>query len=240
MANVFSSALDAAVQPAQFSDDALALKFPEIHGNDLRYTAPWGRWSRFDGTCWKLDDSLCVSDLARALCRTAASGEKPTTASRIFSARTIEAVERLACADRRHAATVDQWDADPWLLNTPGGVIDLHTGELRPVARRDYMTKITAAAPSRDYPRWKTFLSQITGGDEELQHFLQRMCGYALTGVTWENALFFLHGQGGNGKGVFLNTISGILGGYARTAPIETFIASTSERHPTDLAGLLV
>ncbi len=33
--------------------------------------------------------------------------------------------------NRRHAATVDVWDADLWLLNTPAGVLDLKTGELR-------------------------------------------------------------------------------------------------------------
>ena len=44
---------------------------------------------------------------------------------------------------------------------------------------------------------------------------------------------------GGQRKiGVLLSTISGILGEYARTAPIEAFIASSSEHHPTDLAGL--
>ena len=43
---------------------------------------------------------------------------------------------------------------------------------------------------------------------------------------------------GANGKSVFLNTIAGVLGGYHRTAAIETFAASTGERHPTDLAGL--
>jgi putative DNA primase/helicase len=64
------------------------------------------------------------------------------------------------------------------------------------------------------------------------------MCGYALTGVTREHALFFLYGTGANGKSVFLNTISGMMGDYAKTAPIETFIDSKNERHPTDLAGL--
>ena len=29
-----------------------------------------------------------------------------------------------------------------------------------------------------------------------------------------------------------------VIGGYCRTAPIETFTASPSDRHPTDLAGL--
>ena len=53
---------------------------------------------------------------------------------RIASAKTVAAVERLAKADRRHAATVDQWDADPWLLNTPDGVVDLQTGKMRGTA----------------------------------------------------------------------------------------------------------
>ena len=34
-----------------------------------------------------------------------------------FSAKTVAAVEMLARSDRRIAATVDQWDRDPWLFN---------------------------------------------------------------------------------------------------------------------------
>jgi putative DNA primase/helicase len=75
-------------------------------------------------------------------------------------------------------------------------------------------------------------------GNVELIAFLQRMAGYALTGLTREHAMFFLHGGGGNGKSVFIKTISGILGDYHRTAPIETFTASQIDKHPTDLAGL--
>ncbi|MBL3684363.1 hypothetical protein F2981_12140 [Sinorhizobium meliloti] len=26
------------------------------------------------------------------------------------------------------AATVEQWDAEPFILNTPGGIVDLKTG----------------------------------------------------------------------------------------------------------------
>ncbi len=41
-----------------------------------------------------------------------------------------------------------------------------------------------------------------------------------------------------NGKGVFLNTLTAILADYAAVAPMETFIVTQGERHPTDLAGL--
>ena len=56
--------------------------------------------------------------------------------------------------------------------------------------------------------------------------------------MTTEHALFFLYGTGANGKSVFLNTIKGILAEYQKTAPIETFTDSLSDRHPTELAGL--
>jgi putative DNA primase/helicase len=81
-------------------------------------------------------------------------------------------------------------------------------------------------------------LRRITDGDLELERFLQRVAGYGLTGSNREHALFFFFGTGANGKSVLLNTLSGIMGDYSRSAPIETFTASTVERHPTDLASL--
>ena len=81
-------------------------------------------------------------------------------------------------------------------------------------------------------------MRRATAEDEELIAYLQRALGYAVTGLTREHALFFAYGTGANGKSVLLSTIAGILGDYHRTAPMETFIASNGERHPTDLAGL--
>ena len=124
-----------------FSEEALALRFAEVHERDLRYVAPWNRWLRFDGKRWNFDDTLLAFDLARKVCREAASACKNRKISAMLaSAKTVAAVERLAKADRRIAATVDQWDADPWLLNTPDGVVDLRSGGTRPHCRHDYMT----------------------------------------------------------------------------------------------------
>ncbi|MGD9657407.1 MAG: phage/plasmid primase, P4 family, partial [Methylocystis sp.] len=135
--------------------------------------------------------------------------------------------------------TTCQWDADPWLLNTPGGVIDLRTGNRRAHQPADFLTKITAVAPSRGgCSLFLAFLERITGGDGELKAYLRRVAGYSLTGDTREHALFFAFGTGANGKSVMLSTVSGVLKDYHRSAPIETFTASNSDRHPTDLAGL--
>lgn len=67
---------------------------------------------------------------------------------------------------------------------------------------------------------------------------MQRVAGYCLTGSTQEHGLFFLYGTGSNGKSVFVNTLFTLLGDYAANAPMETFMETRTERHPTDLAGL--
>ena len=226
-------------RPPAFSDEALALRFAERHASDLRYVAVLGKWFLWTGKQWKQDDTLRAFNLARAICREVSSEcNKGKVASAIASAKTVAAVERLAKADSRLAASIEQWDSDPWLLNTPAGVVDLHTGDLRAHRSTDYMTRMTSAAPGGDCPTWLAFLDRVTGQDRELQAFLQRVVGYALTGMTREHALFFLFGLGANGKSVFINTLAGILGEYHRTAAIETFTSSTFERHPTDSAGL--
>jgi putative DNA primase/helicase len=146
-------------------------------------------------------------------------------------------------SDRRIAATINQWDSDPWLLNTPGGVIDLRTGQTRPNRPEDYATKITAVAPGGSCPLFLEFLAKVTNESQEIEggitDYLQRAFGYALTGSTREHALLFLHGTGANGKSVLLSTVSGIFGTYHKTAPIETFTATSVPSHPTDLANLM-
>jgi len=114
----------------------------------------------------------------------------------------------------------------------------LCAGQSRTAIPQDYMTKMTAVAPGGECPRFMAFLNEITNGDRSLCDFLQRMFGYCITGSTREHGLFFFYGTGANGKSVLLNTVSGILGDYHRTAPIETFTASSFDRHPTELAGL--
>ncbi|MBL0422486.1 hypothetical protein JI739_19215 [Ramlibacter sp. AW1] len=221
------------------TEDALALAFTRRYQRDWRYVAAWGRWLVWDGHRWRTEDTLAATDLIRSVCRHAAvQAENPKIAAKLASSGTVGGVERLARADRRHAATTAEWDADPWLLNTPGGVVDLKNGRQRQHDRADRMTKITTATPRDDCPIWRQFLVEVTGGDTALQDYLQRMAGYALTGSTREHALFFLYGTGANGKSVFVNTLATILGDYATNAPMDTFMETRTDRHPTDMAGL--
>jgi P4 family phage/plasmid primase-like protien len=225
--------------PVEFTEDALAAAFSDLHAEDWRHVALWGAWLTWTGTRWEREGTLRAFDLARRVCRTAANrANSNKVRAKLSQASTVAAVERLARADRRHATTTEVWDRDPWLLNTTAGGVDLRAGAVAPHDRALHMTKITTAAPTGDCPSWLAFLAQVTGRDVELQAYLRRVVGYCLTGVTTEHALFFLYGTGANGKSVFANTLTAILGDYATVAPMDTFMATTGDRHPTDMAGL--
>ena len=58
----------------------------------------------------------------------------------------------------------------------------------------------------------------MTGGDRDLQAYVQRVVGYTLTGSVREEALFVLYGTGNNCKSTFRETVHAILGDYALAA----------------------
>lgn len=118
--------------------------------------------------------------------------------------------------------------------------IDLLTGEDYQPRREDMITKqagchLDATPPT---PLWDAFLDRVTGADTALRSYLQRVAGYAMTGHTYEHVLFFAFGSGANGKSVFINTLAGIWGDYATVAPMDLFMRSRYEQHPTGLASL--
>ncbi|WP_055325822.1 phage/plasmid primase, P4 family [Ralstonia solanacearum] len=225
------------------TEDGLATAFTRRYGDDWRYCSLWGKWLVWTGVRWNSDQLLYVTHLSRGICRSASlKADTARQKTKLASSATIAAVEKIARSDPKHAATADEWDADVWALNTPGGVVDLRTGQLRVHRREDRMTKVTTATPrgrnGEGCPAWLAFIADITGGNTDLAAYLQRVVGYCLTGVTSEHALFFLYGTGANGKSVFVNVLTTILGDYAANAPMDTFMEARGDRHPTELAGL--
>jgi putative DNA primase/helicase len=223
------------------TEDSVAAAFVKRYRDTLRFCHHAGKWYRWTGAVWQREETRLAFDWARNLARqcAASSGEgKAITAA--GKAAFATGVERFVQADRAFAVTSAAWDRDPWLLGTPEGTVDLRTGELRPARQEDLISRSTAVtpAPQAQCPTWLAFLQQACAGDQDLIGFLQRWFGYCLTGVTQEHALLFVYGPGGNGKGVLLVTMAGILGAYATNAAMDTFTASQGDRHPTDLAML--
>jgi len=212
-----------------------------------------GKYMVWDGARWQIDAELQAEDLIlRALKKVATEvirhGVTPKekkdaleTANRICSAGKASAVAQVIRPNRAIAVSVASLDHDPWVLNTPAGLVDLKTGTLQLPNPDALATKMTTVPPDfvGKAPQWLRFLEEATAGDKDLEGYLQRLAGYALTGSTREQQLSFLFGPGGNGKTVFLNQLTGILGDYAKIATMDTFTASNSEKHSTDLANLV-
>jgi putative DNA primase/helicase len=222
------------------TEDSAAQHFAELFQSKLRYCHTTGTWFEWTGQVWTRDRTGLAFQWARELARDLSRDELPR--ARYINSKTSFAsgVERFARHDPTFAVTIDDWDRDPWLLGTPEGTVDLQTGLLRPGDPADGITRSTAVAPAgtASCPRFLQFLREATGGQAELIRFLQQVCGYSLTGVTREQSLVFIYGGGGEGKTTFVAAIAGVMGGYAAVAPMDTFIASRYDRHPTELAML--
>jgi putative DNA primase/helicase len=221
------------------TEDSAAVAFVAQHGDKVRYCHSTGSWFKWDGNIWRKDDKHLAFHWARILIRQLVQDHNAKVRGIASKVSFCGGVEKFSQRDPVVAVTIENWDHDEWLLGTPAGTIDLKTGKLRPSEPRDGITKTTLVAPDNSgCPQWLKFLNEATNGDQELIRFLQQWLGYSLTGSIREHAFIFVYGPGGNGKGVFLNVTSKILGDYATTAAMDTFTASKNDRHPTDLAKL--
>ena len=232
------------------TDSGNAERLRDRFGSIIRYCPAFKYWLVYDGCCWRKE----TGELTQFAIKTAR--DMLTEASRIEDEAARKELVRHAMQSEnagRLKAMIDvasnlegliimpdELDADIWKLNCKNGVVDLKTGELLPHKREYYMSKICPVEykPSSKAPRWMDFLNTITGGSNELVRYLQKAVGSSLSGDISEQALFVLYGTGANGKSTFLNTISDLLGDYARNTPSETFMAKRIEAIGNDIARL--
>lgn len=125
----------------------------------------------------------------------------------------------------------EQFDRNKGLLNLRNGILNLARRELVPHDRARYITRMAQVDydPAAQAPVWEAFIQSVTGGDAQLAEYLQVMVGYCLCGSTREQCMFFLYGDGANGKSTFLETLAKMLGDYCMNAQADT-IASTRSR----------
>lgn len=204
---------------APLTEQMVMRQFVAAHKDDLRYNHDSGTWLIWHNNRWREDRKQKVLGMILALCR----GLSPNaTVQKIRFAKAVEDGSR----SQEEVATVNEnWDNDPWMIGTQGGTVDLVAGTLRPGLPDDMISKVTACAPAEraDCPRWLSFLDDALQGKAENIQFFQRACGYSLTGLTSEEALFYLAGKSGAGKGTATTTIKAILRDYAATVPMTMF-----------------
>ncbi|MFB4276059.1 phage/plasmid primase, P4 family [Nonomuraea sp. MTCD27] len=226
------------------SDDGNALALVDRFGDVIRFCPERGRWLAWTGVRWEWQPmgGGLVREYGKRVARGLAEADKPAVAHKrkALSSPGTTAMLAQAQTDTRIVVAVDDLDNQPWQLNTPAGIVDLRTGTLGPSDAGMLHTKVTACSPDpdADMARWDEFLADTFGADTQLVSYLQRLIGYSATGSVAKHVLPFCVGSGGNGKGVFLESLVAVLGDYATTAPSGFLMAKASIQHETEIARL--
>jgi putative DNA primase/helicase len=235
---------------AQLSDMWLMDKVAEKHADDILYCPQRSKMLYYDHGIWREDTHGVTQGLTREIILVEANKQlahgasdkerkdAEATAKALSSSRQLTSLLNLAKGDARLIVQQDQFDVDPDLLGTPDGIIDLRTGARLKPDPKMYISKSTTVVPGAPSALWQRFLDDATDGDVRFQEYLQRVSGYCLTAHTYESVLFFLWGEGKRGKSTFVDTISAVLGSYAKVAAMSTFTAKKTDRHTTELAAL--
>lgn len=164
------------------------------------------------------------------------------------SGNTSKISNMLAEAKVSAAVEVGVLNANPYMLNTEGGVVsftqeeDEHEkawgdqkpkwrADVLPHDRRHMISKMAQAEydPDAECPHFIDLMDTIQP-DREIREFLQRWFGYSLLGLTDEQNLVFLYGIGRNGKSTLVDIIAQIMDDYGTTLPIETLTGSEQRK----------
>lgn len=234
----------------QFTDNTNAVYFLKAFGDVVRYCVSWKKFVIWNKTYWKIDssnyvESMClnfVSKLYRAQRfiadpRLRRDFEKHLIKSESF--RRIQALVGMLKYSEEIIVDENEFDKDIYLFNLDGVTLNLKTGKGAPPNPKQLLTKKSNFIFNKDAkcPTWNMFLMQIFNKDIPLIHYIQKVMGYSLSGDTSEQIMFILWGAGANGKSTFLNTIQSLMGDYACSTNIETFMKRHGD-HSNDLARL--
>ncbi len=233
------------------SDTGNSRRLVALYGDRLRFCHALNRWLIWSGDQWRIDEDAEIYLYARATVQriyqeAANIGDKQEReahakfALRSESEKSLKAMIGLARTEPTITIRRELLDAHQFKLNCANGVLDLESGELLDHEPEMNFSKIIPWVYdlSEEAPRWMQFLDEITGGDVELQNYLQQIAGYCLTASTREQVIFIFWGDGRNGKSTFVKMLLELLGPWAAQTPAETFVQRRGNSGHNDLARL--
>lgn len=215
----------------------MAYRLARSHVHRLLYVHGIG-WHVYDSTRWAEDSRggaqrAVLEVLREALAESVGDKQLRADVAKCESKAGVEGVLGIAAALVEFAATVDDLDADPYLLNVANGTLDLRTMTLRDHDPADRLTKATQAAyrPDADPSVWLEFLGSVLPDADE-RAYLQRVVGQALYGRVTEHLFPVLIGSGANGKSTMYGAVTAALGDYAAVIDPSLLMASEKGRAP--------
>ena len=253
--DAFEDKVDLQRFDGDLTEQGIAVAMADEYGPVIRFNKSLG-WLFWDGLRWVQDagpevammvlryaDNLYFAARVHASLATdkvsqAKAKQEMQAAAKMRSAKGMSSILSLL-KPMVNSNDVRVYDANPWDLNTPEGIIDLRTGEMRAHDRRANCTKCTEYAPGgTGAQQWLTFIETITGGDQEFAEYLQTLAGMAAVGAVYEEGLVISYGHGSNGKSTFFGVLKTVLGEYARTVNADTLVAVNGNTDQSYVASL--
>jgi len=237
-----------------YDDTGNAERFTDTFGDIARYSYIRKSWYFYNGKMWVLDqegktkklvDEILVKMKEEPLYtsddvdeeQAANFKQKHVKYSRGSNGKTNMLKES------QHLLPIkpEEFDQDEHLINVQNGYIDLKNGQLNDHDKNKFFTKISTVeyTDKIDCPQWIDFLDQIFDGNQDLINYMQRAVGYSLSGSTIEQVMFILHGNGRNGKSVFLDIITEMMGSYTTNIQPQTLMVKQQQGNAnSDIAKL--
>ncbi len=199
-----------------------AERFVQINGQNVRYVADAKSFIIWDDFRWAPDETLRIEKLAKQTIRSIhAEAVNATTDSLrkeiskwAISSESASRLHNMLALMRSELAIVsDVLDTDQYLLCVKNGTLDLRSAHLLTPLRENLITKQNPIVhdPVAQCPAWIKFLERVQP-DTKAREYLQRCIGYSLSGDVSEHCIFFLYGQGRNGKSVTLEILKALVG----------------------------
>lgn len=236
-----------------YDDTGNADRFIDRYGNLYKYSYIANKFYIYDGMKWKIDDKGSIRKLIDEMIESI-KDEKIIHGDDVTEEEAREFFQKYYKKTRgtqakknimnelmhRRPATPDDFDRDDMLINVANGYIDLTSRELykhdinkmfSQITNTDYTEKMQPAV-------WLDFLNDIFAGDQKVIRYIQKALGYSLTGSTREQIMFILFGKGRNGKSIFVEVISEILGDYSNNMQAKSLMVKKNDNVNTDIARL--
>lgn len=242
---VYEQATSRAIGEQHRGQMRMAYRLEDAWRSKLLYVNRLG-WLVWDGKRWAPDEKGAAQNAVAAVLRAALSEslggdlELRADVRKCESAGGVAGVLALASSLPLLRASVDELDADPYLLNCANGTLDLRTGKLRPHDPADRITRVTRGAydPSAEATVWEQFLARVLP-DAKVRAYLQQVMGQSAYGRVREHLFPVLTGTGANGKGTAYGAIVNAMGDYATVINPELLMTGGREGAGPEMMSLL-
>ena len=218
------------IKQYDLNDTGNSHRFVDMFGDIIRYNVDNKIWMIWNDKYWQSDYTESIKNYIEIMAESMQL-ESANIGDMTQKLRFIKNLEHIYSSggkesllkEARHLSGIpvfnSDFDNDDYLLCCENGVVDLRTGELKEPVKEDMISLSTGINVSYDEPvKFLKFFDEVFNGNENIKHYVHKALGYSISGLTREQCMFLIRGEGNNGKSLLLEVINCVLGAYGVTS----------------------